>query len=252
MRNGRDVSPRCCAQCGEVVDEGEFHCQERIRGVLDEFRALEPGDQDRCFDQIQWPVKLAQQFFRARAFHTDHHAVWAHEVGDCGAFSQELRVGNDVKSFFGTAAYDLSYLLGCSYRNRRLCHYDLVAVHGVADRFRHRKYRRDVRSAGVCRWRAHCDEDYRRIRDGVFQIRRESQALVAYIAFDQFGEPGFVDRDHSILEPGDLITVVIDANHFVSAFCEAASNHEADITRTNNREIHFYSRWRIAVSPTFV
>ena len=85
------------AQIGHFVDERDLHRQERVGGILGQFRRLDAGEHDRRLDQIQRAVQPAHHLPRAFGLGADHHAIGAHEVADRIALAQEFGVGGDVE-----------------------------------------------------------------------------------------------------------------------------------------------------------
>src|SRR5262249_53996806 len=72
------------------------------------------------------------------------------------------------------------------------------------------------------------------------QVRGEAEALFGHVARQQLGEARLVDRDFPPAQRVDLGVVVVDARDAVAGLCEARPDHEADITRPHDADLHPY------------
>ena len=88
------------------------------------------------------------------------------------------------------------------------------------------------------RGRADSDEDDIGVCDGPCQIKREAQAAGSAVMGDDRFEPRLEDRHFTALQRLDLISRLVDTDHFVTEIREAGSRHQADITRTDHHNAH--------------
>src|ERR1700743_1614697 len=112
MRDFIYVSADFLAQIGQDIRVTDFQREERIGGVLDQFGAIDRGDQQRrvggsraavlvnraCELVFQnRPIDFAHLGGRSLVFDTYYDAVRVKEIFDGGAFAQELRIGDNVE-----------------------------------------------------------------------------------------------------------------------------------------------------------
>ncbi len=129
-----DIGTNGFTQISNLVDEGDLHGQECVRGVFDQLGCAAIGEQDRRFIDEERAVKLAHEFLRALIICTHDHAVWNLEVLDCCTFAQEFRVGDNCKiTVWALLANDRFYLVTSPDRNGRLGDDDSETVHVVRD-----------------------------------------------------------------------------------------------------------------------
>ena len=100
------------AEVGENVGVADFQREERIGSVLDEFGAVDCGDEKRRVGSRRAAVLVNRadelsfenrtiDFAHLRGgcfvFDADDDAIRVEEVFDGGAFTQEFRIGDDVE-----------------------------------------------------------------------------------------------------------------------------------------------------------
>jgi hypothetical protein len=82
--------------------------------------AYDPGEQDRCFDQVE---RAGRHLTRSLALGADHHVVGSSEVVDCVSFAQDLRIRGDIEIEVWTGtANDVRDAPSGADRNRGFCH----------------------------------------------------------------------------------------------------------------------------------
>ena len=91
--------------------------------------------------------------------------------------------------------------------------------------------------------RAHGDENDFRCAYRFDEIGRESEAVLVVIAPNHFLEAGLVNRHPAGLERRNLRRVLVDARDSVAVFGQARTDHEADVARANNRDLHGTTRY---------
>ena len=145
------------ADRGHGVDERNLHGQEGIGRVLDQFRTLAAGDDNRrrnrssvgLRDRLralvvtsigQGSINFAQHIRRATTVASDHDAIGEQKIGDCSAFPQKLRIGSNVERFrIGPAAYDnLAHPFTGVNRNRTFFDDNFVVVDATGNFAGHR------------------------------------------------------------------------------------------------------------------
>jgi hypothetical protein len=100
------------AEIGDDVGVANFQGEERIGGMLDQFCAVDGGDQEvgwRAIRARNFVNRAAEPALENRAvdfahlgcggfvFHAYDDAVRMKEIPDGGAFAKELRIGDDAK-----------------------------------------------------------------------------------------------------------------------------------------------------------
>ena len=108
-----DVGAKLFAEVGENVGVADFQSEERIGCVLDEFGAVDRGDEQRrvsragaavfvnrtCkFSLENRPIDFAHLGGGGFVLDSDYDAIRVKEIFDRRAFAQEFRIGNDVES----------------------------------------------------------------------------------------------------------------------------------------------------------
>ena len=89
VRHHLHVRARRLADCGDCVDVADLHGKERVRRVLDQFRRVHIGDEDRCLEGL---VDALHQVRRLVGGTADHDAVGVHQIRHRAALAEELRV----------------------------------------------------------------------------------------------------------------------------------------------------------------
>ena len=81
-------------------------------------------------------------------------------------------------------------------------------------------------------------------------IRNRPTSAGAAIAQHHLLETGLEDRDDAVIQPVDPLRIDIDAEHIVADFREAGACDEADISSTEDRDVHGSSQTRRQDAPT--
>ena len=235
-----NVGADLLAQVRNLVDEGDLGRQEGVGGILDQFGCFPAREKDRGLDQVQGPVQFAHHVARARAAGADHDPVRPHEIVDCRAFAQELRVGRhiEVRVGIGLADNRLDLPPG-AHRHRRLGDDDGVSADRPGD---FAGSGMDVAQIGVAvaAARRRADGDKHRVRTGhcLFQAGRETQAARLDIAGDQVFEAGFVYRQPAVAQHFDSGGILVDADDIRAELGKPGGGHEADITGSDHGDFH--------------
>ena len=126
-----DIGPGSLAQVGNLVDEGNFHGEKRVRGVFDHLRRGEIRHHERGLDEIERAIQVLHDGDRLGAVGADHDPIGPKKILDRRPFSKELRVGHDVELVGGGLMVfdDLAQAFPCPHRHGGLGHDDLVAGH---------------------------------------------------------------------------------------------------------------------------
>ena len=188
-------------------------------------------------------VERAQQFRGARVVRAHHNAVRLHEVADGGAFLQELRVRYHVefrRSFprGERLLQPRAHFVGGAHRHRALGNDNLVAVHVLADGFRHREHVAQVRAAVFVGRRAHSNELEQAMVHARLRVGGELQAALRHIAGDEFIEPWLVDGHPTRVQQRNLARVHVYADDMVAHFRQAGARNQPYITRAEDGEFH--------------
>ena len=118
VRDFLDVGANSFAEVGDDVGVADFQCEKRVGRVLDEFGAVDGGDEKfglvarRACAVVHRAMKLviqdgainfAQFFGGGRIFDANDDAVGVKEIVNGGAFAQEFGIGRDAESNVVTA-----------------------------------------------------------------------------------------------------------------------------------------------------
>ena len=133
---------------------------------------------------------------------------------------------------------DVADLRGGADRHRALVDDDRVAVHRPADVARHAEHVLQVGRAVLALRRADGDEDDLGGADGLGQVGRERQPLLARVAPDQLLEPRLVDRHPPAAKHPDLRLVLVDADDVVAVLGEAGAHDQPDVAGSDDRNFH--------------
>ncbi len=241
-----NVGPHRLAQIGHLVDEGDLRGEEGVGRIFDQLGGFDRGEDDRRFEQVERPVKRAQDGAGMFAVGADHDAVGTHEIGDRRAFAQEFGVGRDIEAgrrqrLFQNAADPAT---GADRHGRfGDDHRPLVAVllQCLADFGGGGEYIAEIRMA-VAATRRRANRDEYRIGAGHrrFEVGREAQPPRRHVAGDQLVETGLVDRHLAARQPFDLSGILVDAGDGHPEFRKARSRDEADIPCPDHRNAHQY------------
>src|SRR5262249_28095896 len=97
---------------------------------------------------------------------------------------------------------------------------------------------REVSMAVVAGRRANGDEDQPGLRDPRRQVRGEAQPAFALVALHQFEQPRLVDRQPSILQHFDLVSVLVDTDDIVAALRKTGGSDQADVASTDDGDVY--------------
>ncbi len=228
------------AEIGNFVDEGDLHREEGIARVLDELGRATRGEHHRRRIDEQRPIDLIHHFARAVIVGADDNAVGALEVGDGGAFAQELGIGGDGDVGLVVRLADNALdVVARSDGHRRLRYDHGEAFHGPSDLARRFVHVGEIRVAvAATRWCADCNEDGIGRRYGLGKLGREAELATPHVLGNKLGETRLIDRDAAFVEGLDLARVLVDAGHVVPEVGKAGSRYEPDIPRTDHHDIH--------------
>jgi len=251
-----DVGAHGFADGSDRVDERNLHGEKSVGGVLDQLRALGGSDDDGSGNGStvglrngvralvitaagERSVDFAENLGGALGVTADDDAVGKKEVGNGGAFPQELGIRSDVEGR-GVGAVpqnDLANPLAGIDGHRTLLDDYFVSVDAAGDFASHRLDVRQVGLAAFGRRRAHGDEDDGTGAHGLLQIVGESEAASAVTA-QQLGQEVFVDGDLAILEGGQFTFVVVDENDVMTKVGKAGASHQSYVSGTNHSDPH--------------
>src|SRR5438067_1370768 len=222
--------------------------EERIRRVLDQFRAVDVGHKDRRHERL---VDLFHEIDGVFALRADHDAVGLHQVGHRAAFAQEFRIADDIElGPVSVVTLDrFAHLLAGFHRHRAFVHDHAITGQDIGDIARDFLDEAEIYATVRLRRRRHGDENDLRIIHAFPGTGAETQPVRGHIPVDDFLEARLVDRDFPGLERFHFAQVVVDADDVVADVGKTSAGHETDITGTNDGNIYGkYSRGRLPVA----
>src|SRR5262249_32621030 len=78
------------------------------------------------------------------------------------------------------------------------------------------------------------------------------QPLFFQIPLNNLRQSGLINGDDSVLERFDFRRIVIDAPDIIAALCKTATGDESYISCSDDRNVHYCSRYSSTAAPTFV
>src|SRR5262249_19675738 len=121
---------------------------------------------------------------------------------------------------------------------RALDHNDLGLIEVLGNLLPDRPDAAEVRRPVLTLGRPHRDEHQRGVGQPLGQTGGEPEPAVAGIAVNQLRETRLVDRDPTLLEPGDLLHYLVYADDVVSAFGQTGAGDQTYVARSNDRNFH--------------
>ncbi len=236
--HGAHVGARKIAQMGDRIHEADADRQHGVARILCDLRGAHIHDQQRSSGTHEGGVEVAQDRRRVSQVRPDHDPVRRHEVGDRGAFLQELGVGAHTHRMRRARFDFLADQSRRAHGNRALGHDDLRAVHGVANEASGRKDCAQVRRVILAGRRAHGQEDQVRRAQRFADVGGESQPAGGDVSLQHGSEPGFHDGHASLVEAIDFGLVDIRADDVIVRFGHARGNDQSDIAGTDHGDLH--------------
>src|SRR5581483_9821196 len=227
------IGTRRLTEDGDGVNIGNLQRQKRVGGVLDQFRRIDVGNDQR---RLEGCISLLQGGNRALRTHADDDAVGLHQVLDGEAFAQELRVAYDIEFDFGFAiALDgFGDFIARFDRDGAFVDNDFITGHGGSDLARNLLDEAQVDGTILQGRSWHRDENHVRVLNPLRGAGGEPEPPVGSVLFDQLLEAGFVNGDAALLQSFDLGSVVVDANDLVANLGKAGASYQANIAGANN------------------
>ena len=243
LAHALDVGAEPLGEVGDFAHEADLGGEHGVGGVLGQFRRTRVHEHQLVVVAVVGRVALAHQAANPVGIGADDDAGGACEVLERAAFLEKLRVGADVEVEGGSAcrlgAGDAAgNQLDRADRHRRLVDHHLVAVDVGPDGSRDGEDVGKVGRAVLAGRRADGVEDQRAEFDGGTGVGGEGEAALLDIAADDVLEAGLEDRHDAVGQTLDLRRVDIDAGDLVADIGEAGASHQADVTRSENGDLH--------------
>src|SRR5579864_7586413 len=242
-----DIRAEFFRQIGNHIGVGNFQREERIRSVLDQFRAIDCGDHPsgsfhrgaravmyRAFEFLfeHGTVNFVKLLFGPFVVDTDHDTIRVKKISNSRAFAQKFRVGSDAEMHSATPpvnSEDTFQLLACLRRDGALLDDQLVGFCLGGNHLRDVIYGAEIRVTSRKRRGSHANED-RVAFGGRAGIGGKGQAAFPAISYHHAVEAGLEDRQFACFERVNFGFVVISAKNVMTEFRQACAGDQADVT----------------------
>ena len=113
-RNFLHIDGASFADIRHLVDEGDFGSEKGIRGVFDQFRGAEAGEENRCLVEKQRSIDLAHHLPCPFILGPHDDSIRTLEVIDRCPLAQKFRIGDDrkLRCWRGLADDGLDLIIG--------------------------------------------------------------------------------------------------------------------------------------------
>ena len=224
---------------GQLIHEADARSQHGVGGVLGEFRAFDVHYDQPIMVAIEGGVQLAHDIQGLRVATTNHDAIRAHEIFDCRAFFEKLRIGYDAEIQFQAALLQLISnrrlnFVGGADRHRAFVDDDFIFGHAAADIARGGQHIFEIGRTVFVGRRANGDELNLAKGDGTVDVTGKLQTPGGHIAPYHFQQAGFMDGDAAAFEDCNLGRIQIQAQNMVSHFRQACATDESDVAGADN------------------
>ena len=233
-----DVGIDPLAEIRHLVDEADLCRQQRVGDILRHFRALRRHRQKRMLRAEVGGIEIPEQIAIGGGADPDDNPVGPLEVVDRGSFLEKLRIARHPT---GPARRGKQSGLDPGTRPHRdgaLRDDHRRRIDVRCDRFSHLPEGREISRAISRRRGADSEEDDLSTAHRRRSVGGEPKTAGADVAFDEFLEPGLIDRDVAAIEPGNLIGVDIEAGDNVAAVRKTGSRDEANVARSHDCDPH--------------
>ena len=238
-----DVGADAVGEVGHVVHERDARREVGVAGVLGELGRARVHEDHAIVGATKRLVEAVQDLARVLIGGAEDDAVGVHEVVDGGALLEELGVADDDEGDLGLLADDPRDALGGADGDRALVDDDRVAVDVPADLRGGRVQEREVGGAvGPERGRADRHEDDVAVHRGLGVACSKAQAAGGDVVLDQRLEARLKNGQLSLADRLDLGVVDVRAEHVVAEIREHGRRDEADISSTDDANLHGAAR----------
>src|SRR5437868_11638091 len=171
---------------------------------------------------------------------SDDYAIGLHQIADGTAFAQKFRIADDIELRpMSIVALDrFGYFLACFYRNRAFIDNYPVVGQDPGNFARHFLNKTEIDAAVVLGRGRNGDEDNLRILHSFLNATGEVQSLRRNITMDEFFQSRLVNWNFARAQSFDFSDVIIDASDVVAHLGKTGAGDEADVSRTDDRNIH--------------
>ena len=232
-----DISTSSFADFRDGIDVGDFQREEAVGGVLDQFGAVDVGDENRCHERLIYFLHHRQ---RAVAVATNDDAVGFHEVIHRAAFAEELGIADDIEfhTGLGIAADGLGDALAGFHGHGAFVHDDAVAAEADGDFTRDLFDETEVNTSIFLRRGGHRNEDHFAVIDSIGGAGGELEALGDNVFAHHGFETRLVDGNFPCQQAVDFGFVIVHAENMVADLGETGTCGESDIAGADDCDLH--------------
>ena len=242
------------AEVGDHVRITDFQGEKRVGGVLDEFRAVDGGDQKFGFTArgarslvhrtAETPlenraVDFAEFRGGGRILDANNNAVRMEKISDGSAFAKKLRIRGHAEFYVavlgirgqGAAQFEAGARRNGAFFNDEFRRFRLGGnlAGNVIDG-------REVRFSGILRRSADTNEDGVSGTDGFTGFGGIGNLSSFVSGREDLVEVMFVDRNATGIQLGNAFTIDVRANYFVSRLGKTSPGDKTHITATDDRK----------------
>ena len=234
------------AEVRDIVHETDACRKHGVCRVLNHFGTRNVRKDYAEIVQHHRAVKAGHEFLGLFTLDSNDNSVGLHEVRNGRAFLQELRITRHIERNIHASLVQLFlnnslYFFRCSHGDRRLGHKHRIFFDILAECAGNGKHILQVCGTVFVGRRSHSAKDHFNIVKNTRQVGRKMQTAFALVSQNHFIKARLINRDFSFLEGVYFSLIHINTSDIYTHFSKACAANKADISCSNNRNIHFLS-----------
>ena len=168
----RHIGPaRLTNRCNQV-DIGNLQRQKAVGRMLNQFRAIQVGDDNRGFE---WFVDRTHRRHGTLGSYPNDNSIRFLQVGHCTSLAKKLRITHHIEfdSFRPVSANRFRYLLPCFNWDGAFIDNDPISRQRLSDFTRHRFHIAQVNRSVILGRRGYSNKDHLRVRHRILSRSSE-------------------------------------------------------------------------------